>query len=281
MLPPSCDASADGATGGSGPKGIFNNLRSSLTGAASAIGSAIYKGKSSDVYKVQEPQQRVPANLIRGPSLDLQWAPAAAALRHREPTLPGSRRSLDAPVHYASSTPSTRQNAASPSATWPPTAGAAATAGGPMAARLGAQMQMQQRQRQQQPEGTVQAQWVAQGVGQGPSAMWHTPGVQSSRNIDVSVDVYTNPLSLLPSGDGASTSGAGGGDGVIGDGFFLSGGDTFLMPTEMTAADIVGWGAQPPSQPPSHRPAEQQQQQGAQPNPPQQQPQQWQRRSPW
>jgi hypothetical protein len=215
MLPPSCESSTDGGTVPAAPRGMFNTLRSSISGMASGVVSAIglNRGASGDVYKVPEHLQPVPAGVFRGASLDLQWAPT---LRRREPTLPGSRKSLDGPV-----LPQPRAAAL-----------ARAPAVGPVSARLGASASPQPAQQQQQQQQGAAGFWLAEEQ-QGPSAMWGTPDMQAARGGSV----YNNPLAQSQSGDGGgySAGAAPGGD----DGCFLSGGDTFLMPTDLTLADTL------------------------------------------
>jgi hypothetical protein len=77
--------------------------------------------------------------------------------------------------------------------------------------------------------------------------MWGTPDMQAAR----SGSVYNNPLAQSESGSGsgsaqgAATAAAGAGSGV-GDDFFLSGGDTLLVPTELAFAGSVSLHSQAP-----------------------------------
>lgn len=215
MLPPSCDSSADGASGAAAgvARSMFNTLRSSVSGMASGVASAIdmHRGSSGDAYKLEAPRQpqNPGAGLLRGPSLDMQWPPT---LRRREPTLPGSRRSLDAPAErrgVSTALPVSRP-----------------------AARLGQPAVARQPYAQQQQPQVVAAQWRP-AQQQGPrDVMWGTPDMQAAR----SGSVYNNPLAQPESGSGSAGGAAAlAGAGVVDD-FFLSGGDTFLIPTELAFA---------------------------------------------
>lgn len=229
MLPPSCDSSADGASGAAAgvARSMFNTLRSSVSGMASGVASAIgiHRGSSGDVYKLQAPRQpqNPGAGLLRGPSLDLQWPPT---LQRREPTLPGSRRSLDAPVErpgISTALPVSRP-----------------------AARLGQQAVPRQPYAQQQQQ-VVTAQWrPAQQQGPG-DVMWGTPDMQAAR----SGSVYNNPLAQSELGSGsAGGAAAPAGAGVVND-FFLSGVDTLLTPTESAFAGSLSLHSQAPPEAPS------------------------------
>lgn len=226
-LAPSCDSSADGAAAGVA-RSMFNTLRSSVSGMASGVASAIgmHKGSPGDAYKLQAPRppQDPGAGMLRGPSLDLQWPPTP---RRREPTLPGSRRSLDAPAER-------------------PGVSTALPVSRP-AARLGQQAVARQlfgQQQQQQPQVGA-AQWRPPQQQQGPGdVMWGTPDMQAAR----SGSVYNNPLAQSEPNSGSGSAGGAAalaGAGVV-DAFFLSGGDTFLMPTELAFAGGVSLHSQAP-----------------------------------
>lgn len=225
VLPPSCEPSADGtARNGlaAARTGMFNNLRSSLSGMASNVAAAIgiHRSTAGDAYEIRSPQEPIPAGTLHGPSLELHWPPT---LRRREPTLPGaSRRSID--------TGPTLQTAPPASLASPVIVGGTAAAGGRQKHRAALQPA---RQQQQQGQHGIAAQWLArpQATAQGRTATYATADMQY---VNAST-VYQNPLANDGSIDG-------------GDAFFFATGSTFFAPHEVAnTASLMSQSRQQPA----------------------------------
>jgi hypothetical protein len=197
---------------------VFNHLRSSMSGMVAAVG--LNRKGLGDVYKLQEPQPAAPSSLLRGPSIELNWP---IGMRRREPTLPGQgfRRSLDVPT--AAAVAAAGVSAAADVASQYPRAAAAERSQPPQRTRVTAAAVAQPHHernvgdspgarslRQIQPE-LVETQWLPQGGNAG--LMW-----SASTGSMLRGSVYNNPLAHAD--EQASDDDD--------EGFFLSGGDTYL-----------------------------------------------------